>query len=107
VVVQPSAYPTNFLTSIQMPAGTEVTKSYGGVGQIPDAMFKAFMSKFELLNTPWQSSVTYFERIHLALKAGKHRGIYGGCAPGASRFARRAKPTANPKVERTSRSRAA
>jgi serine/threonine protein kinase len=43
----------------------------------------------------------------LALKAGKHRGIYTGCAPGASRFARRAKPTGNPKVECASRSRAA
>src|SRR6267154_5101877 len=52
VVVQPSAYPTNFLTSIQMPAGTEVTKSYGEVGQIPDAMFKAFMSKFEGKDAP-------------------------------------------------------
>src|SRR5258707_1052541 len=38
VVVQPSAYPTNFLTSIQMPAGTEVTKSYGEVGQIPQVI---------------------------------------------------------------------
>src|SRR5215475_2339028 len=36
--------------------------------------------------------------IHLGLKAGKHRGTYVVCAPGASRFARRAKPTANPKV---------
>jgi hypothetical protein len=61
----------------------------------------------ELLNTPSQSSVTYFEGIHLALKNGKHRGIYAVCAPGASRFARRAKPTVNPKVECTSRSRAA
>jgi NAD(P)-dependent dehydrogenase (short-subunit alcohol dehydrogenase family) len=52
VAVQPSAYPTNFLTSIQRPAGTEVTKSYGGVGQIPDAMFKAFMSKFEGKDAP-------------------------------------------------------
>src|SRR5258708_5462154 len=52
VVVQPSPYPTNFLTSIQMPAGTEVTKSYGEVGQIPDAMFKAFMSKFEGKDAP-------------------------------------------------------
>ena len=47
VEVQPSAYPTNFLTGIQTPAGTEVTKSYGEVGQIPDAMLKAFMSRFE------------------------------------------------------------
>jgi len=52
VEVQPSAYPTNFLTSIQMPAGTEVTKSYGEVGQIPDAMFKALMSKFEGKDAP-------------------------------------------------------
>src|SRR5258708_10583865 len=51
-VVQPSAYPTNFLTSIQMPAGTEVTTSYGEVGQIPDPMFKAFMSRFEGKDAP-------------------------------------------------------
>jgi NADP-dependent 3-hydroxy acid dehydrogenase YdfG len=38
VSVQPSAYPTTFFTSIQTPADTEVTKSYGEVGQIPDAM---------------------------------------------------------------------
>jgi NADP-dependent 3-hydroxy acid dehydrogenase YdfG len=47
VEVQPSAYPTNFFTGIQTPADTEVTKSYGEVGQIPDAMFKTFMSRFE------------------------------------------------------------
>src|SRR6266849_759041 len=52
VEVQPSAYPTNFLTSIQTPAGTELTKSYGEVGQIPDAMFKAFMSRFEGKDAP-------------------------------------------------------
>jgi NAD(P)-dependent dehydrogenase (short-subunit alcohol dehydrogenase family) len=52
VVVQPSAYPTNFLTSIQMPAGTEVTKSYGEVGQIPDSMFKVFQSMFEGKDAP-------------------------------------------------------
>jgi NAD(P)-dependent dehydrogenase (short-subunit alcohol dehydrogenase family) len=46
VEVQPSAYPTNFLTSSQTPAGTEVTKSYGEVGQIPDAMFKSLSSSF-------------------------------------------------------------
>src|SRR5215469_5348684 len=49
----------------------------------------------------------YSEGMHSALKDGKHRGIYAVCAPGASRFARRAKPTANSKVKRTSRSRAA
>src|SRR5258705_5336961 len=40
VEARPSGYPTNFFTSIQKPAGTEVTKSYGEVGQIPDTMFK-------------------------------------------------------------------
>src|SRR5262249_23486066 len=34
VEVQPSTYPTNFLASLQTPAGTEVTKSYGAVGRI-------------------------------------------------------------------------
>jgi NAD(P)-dependent dehydrogenase (short-subunit alcohol dehydrogenase family) len=52
VVVQPGPFLTNFYTSIQMPAGKEVTKSYGEVGQIPDAMFKAFMSKFEGKDAP-------------------------------------------------------
>ena len=37
VEVQPSAYPTNFLTGSQTPAGTEVAMSYGEVGRIPDA----------------------------------------------------------------------
>ena len=46
VEVQPSAYPTNFFTDIQTPADTEVTKSYGEVGQIPDAMFESFTSRF-------------------------------------------------------------
>jgi len=52
VEVQPSAYPTNFYTGIQTPADTEVTKSYGEVGQIPDAMFKSFMSRFEGAEAP-------------------------------------------------------
>jgi len=52
VAVQPSGYPTNFFASIQTPVGTEVTKSYGEVGQIPDAMFKTFMSRFEGENAP-------------------------------------------------------
>ena len=52
VEVQPSAYPTNFFTGIQTPADTEVTKSYGEVGQIPDAMFKWFMSRFEGQDAP-------------------------------------------------------
>jgi hypothetical protein len=41
--VQPSAYPTN----CSPPVDTEVTKSYGEVGQIPDAMFKPFISMFQ------------------------------------------------------------
>jgi NAD(P)-dependent dehydrogenase (short-subunit alcohol dehydrogenase family) len=52
VEVQPSAYPTNFFTGIQTPADTEVTKSYGEVGQIPDAMFKSFTSRFEGKDAP-------------------------------------------------------
>jgi len=50
--VQPSAYPTNLFASVQTPAGTEVTKSYGEVGQIPDAMFKNFISIFEGKDAP-------------------------------------------------------
>jgi NAD(P)-dependent dehydrogenase (short-subunit alcohol dehydrogenase family) len=52
VEVQPSAYPTNFFTSIQTPADTEVTKSYGEVGQIPDAMFASFTTRFEGNDAP-------------------------------------------------------
>jgi NADP-dependent 3-hydroxy acid dehydrogenase YdfG len=46
VEVQPSIYPTNFLTSMQAPAGTEVMESYGTIGHIPDAMVKTLMSTF-------------------------------------------------------------
>jgi NAD(P)-dependent dehydrogenase (short-subunit alcohol dehydrogenase family) len=52
VAVQPSGYPTNFFASIQTPAGAEVTASYGEVGQIPDAMFKSFVSTFEGEDAP-------------------------------------------------------
>ena len=52
VAVQPSGYPTNFFASIQTPAGTEVTESYGEVGQIPDAMFETFRSRFEGEDAP-------------------------------------------------------
>ena len=52
VEVQPSAYPTNFFTVIKTPIDTEVTKSYGEVGQIPDAMFKSFMSRFKGEHAP-------------------------------------------------------
>src|SRR5262249_15884095 len=52
VEVQPSTYPTSFLANIQTPAGTEVTKSYGAVGRIPDAMFKSLTSTFEGEDAP-------------------------------------------------------
>ncbi len=52
VEVQPSAYPTNFFSGIQTPADTEVIESYGEVGQIPAALFKAFMSRFEGKDAP-------------------------------------------------------
>src|SRR5262249_17295277 len=52
VAVQPSGYPTNFFTNLQTPAGTEVTKSYGAVGQIPDAMVKSLTSTFEGNDAP-------------------------------------------------------
>jgi NADP-dependent 3-hydroxy acid dehydrogenase YdfG len=52
VEVQPSAYPTNFLANVQTPAGTEVTKSYGEVGEIPDALVKSLTSTFEGKDAP-------------------------------------------------------
>ena len=52
VEVQPSAYPTNLFANAQTPAGIEVTKSYGEVGQIPDAMFKTFMARFDGKDAP-------------------------------------------------------
>jgi NADP-dependent 3-hydroxy acid dehydrogenase YdfG len=52
VEVQPSGYPTNLFASVQTPAGIEVTKSYGEVGQIPDALFKTFTSMFEGKDAP-------------------------------------------------------
>jgi hypothetical protein len=52
VEVQPSAYPTNFLTGSQTPACTEVAKSYGEVGRIPDAMVTSLTSTFEGKDAP-------------------------------------------------------
>ena len=52
VEVQPSAYPTNFLTGSQTPAGTEVAKSYGEVGRIPDAMVTTLISTFDGKDAP-------------------------------------------------------
>jgi NAD(P)-dependent dehydrogenase (short-subunit alcohol dehydrogenase family) len=52
VAVQPSGYPTNFFTNIQTPAGIEITKSYGEVGQIPDAMVTSLTATFEGKDAP-------------------------------------------------------
>jgi NADP-dependent 3-hydroxy acid dehydrogenase YdfG len=52
VEVQPSAYPTNMYSSIQTPENGDITKSYGEIGQIPDAMFKTFMSMFQGKDAP-------------------------------------------------------
>jgi NAD(P)-dependent dehydrogenase (short-subunit alcohol dehydrogenase family) len=52
VEVQPSGYPTNFFTNLQSPASTEVTKSYGEVGQIPDAMVKTLREGLEGNDAP-------------------------------------------------------
>jgi NAD(P)-dependent dehydrogenase (short-subunit alcohol dehydrogenase family) len=52
VEVQPSTYPTNFLTGIQTPAGTETAKSYGEVGRIPDALVMSLTSTFEGKDAP-------------------------------------------------------
>jgi len=52
VEVQPSGYPTNFFPNIQTPADTEVTKSYGEVGQIPEAMVKSLTATFEGNDAP-------------------------------------------------------
>jgi NAD(P)-dependent dehydrogenase (short-subunit alcohol dehydrogenase family) len=42
VEVQPGAYPTSMYASIQRPANDDITKSYGEVGQIPDAIYQSF-----------------------------------------------------------------
>ena len=49
VLVQPSAYPTPFFTSIQQPADPKRAGEYGAVGEIPGKMFGTFM---EMLNGP-------------------------------------------------------
>ena len=52
VEVQPSGYPTNFFTNLQSPASTEVTKSYGEVGEIPEAMVKTLTASLEGKDAP-------------------------------------------------------
>src|SRR3989449_8540580 len=58
VEVQPSGYPTNFLSSMQTPAGTEEQKSYGEGGGIPDGMVKTLTSTFEGKDAPNPHDVT-------------------------------------------------
>src|SRR5512135_506961 len=43
-LVQPSAYPTSMFGNVHQPAETDRVAAYGAVGQIPDAMFKSFMT---------------------------------------------------------------
>jgi len=52
VVVQPSGYPTNFFINSQTPAGIEITKSYGDVGDIPGAMVASLTASFEGKDAP-------------------------------------------------------
>src|SRR4029450_12056844 len=52
VAVEPSGYPTNFFANSQTPAGTEVAKSYGDVGHIPDAMVTSLTATFEGEDAP-------------------------------------------------------
>src|SRR5262245_34848739 len=52
VAVQPSGYPTNFFTNIQTPARIDVTRSYGDVGHIPDAMVTSLTATFEGEDAP-------------------------------------------------------
>jgi NADP-dependent 3-hydroxy acid dehydrogenase YdfG len=52
VEVQPSAYPTSFFAGIQTPADTVVAKSYGEIGEIPNAMVKTFTAMFAGKDAP-------------------------------------------------------
>src|SRR5215467_15548556 len=52
VEVQPGAYPTSLYSSIQRPADVDITKSYGEVGQIPDAIYRTFTSMLQGKDAP-------------------------------------------------------
>jgi NAD(P)-dependent dehydrogenase (short-subunit alcohol dehydrogenase family) len=52
VLVQPSAYPTPMYANVQQPADTDRVAAYGSVGEIPGAMFKHFMTKFQAPDAP-------------------------------------------------------
>jgi NAD(P)-dependent dehydrogenase (short-subunit alcohol dehydrogenase family) len=52
VLVQPSAYPTPLYGKVQQPADAARASAYGAVGEIPGAMFKHFMTRFEAADAP-------------------------------------------------------
>ena len=52
VEVQPGAYPTSLYASIQRPADGDITKAYGEVGQIPDAIYTSFTSMLQGKDAP-------------------------------------------------------
>jgi NADP-dependent 3-hydroxy acid dehydrogenase YdfG len=52
VEIQPGAYPTGLYSSIQRPADGDITKSYGEVGQIPDAIYRTFTSMLQGKDAP-------------------------------------------------------
>lgn len=51
-LVQPSAYPTHFLTSTQLPADNARVLAYGEIGKIPAAMFETFTKMFQSAGAP-------------------------------------------------------
>jgi NAD(P)-dependent dehydrogenase (short-subunit alcohol dehydrogenase family) len=51
-LVQPSAYPTPMYANFQQPADTGRAAAYGAVGEIPGAMFKHFMTRFQAPDAP-------------------------------------------------------
>ena len=52
VLVQPSAYPTQFYASATQPADTGRVTEYGTVGEIPGAMFQHFTTLFSTPGAP-------------------------------------------------------
>jgi NADP-dependent 3-hydroxy acid dehydrogenase YdfG len=74
VEVQPSGYPTNFFTNIHTPAGTEVTKSYGEVGHIPDAMVTSLTATLEGKDAPNPHDVAE-AIVELVAQAKGTRGV--------------------------------
>jgi NAD(P)-dependent dehydrogenase (short-subunit alcohol dehydrogenase family) len=52
VLVQPSAYPTNFFANIQQPAETARGDAYGEIGAIPAKMFETFKGMLQGENAP-------------------------------------------------------